>query len=129
MVKSDSRKTGDSMALEETVLSMVICSFTVIPLVIIGIVQYHSKTPVGFWSGREPPKKEEVIDVKAYNQKHGMMWIIYGIGLFVSFLLGSPFGGGVAAIAAGVECIGGIFLMIVYHNSLNHKYLREGEDG
>ena len=38
---------------------LIICTA---PVVIIGIVQFNSKNPVGFWSGKEPPKKEQIIE-------------------------------------------------------------------
>jgi hypothetical protein len=103
-----------------TIVILLICS---IPLCILGITQYKSKEPVGFWSGKKPPQTEQVTDVKAYNQKHGMMWIIYGAGLPISFFLGMPFGGYIPPIAMGIECIGGIIVMVWYHSKLDHKYL------
>jgi hypothetical protein len=104
-----------------TIVILIICSF---PLCVLGIMQYRSKEPVGFWSGRKPPQKEQVTDVKAYNQKHGIMWIIYGAGLYISFFLGMPFGGYIPAITMSIECIGGILVMIWYHNKLDQKYLK-----
>lgn len=100
----------------------------IMPILIIGIVQYRSKKPVGFWSGVEPPKEEEITDLKAYNQKHGLMWIFYGIGFILCFLSGFFFGGNIAAFLGMAEIIGGIFLMIAYHNRLNRRYYRKKEE-
>ena len=55
----------------ETVIMLVILLYSATPLIVIGIVQYRSKNPVGFWSGEKPPEKEQITDMKAYNQKHG----------------------------------------------------------
>lgn len=55
----------------ETVIMLVILLYSATPLIVIGIVQYRSKKPVGFWSGEKPPEKEQITDMKAYNQKHG----------------------------------------------------------
>ena len=57
----------------ESVFSLCIIILSSFPLIIIGIVQYKSKTPVGFWSGKNPPAKEQVRDIPAYNKKHGLM--------------------------------------------------------
>lgn len=112
----------------ETIIYMVIVAISAIPMIIIGIAQYRSKKPVGFWSGKEPPKREQITDVKAYNRKHGIMWIIYGAGLFFCLALMVPLGENLAIVAVilgMVECIGGIFVMIAYHNKLNLRYYRE----
>ena len=70
----------------ETIFSAVVLLLCASPLIILGIVQYRSKEPVGFWAGKEPPRKEEVTDVRAYNRKHGLMWILYGLGLTACFV-------------------------------------------
>lgn len=41
----------------EIVMSSVISLVAVTPIIMIGIVQYRSKDPVGFWSGRNHPKE------------------------------------------------------------------------
>lgn len=112
----------------EIIICMVIVAIGAMPMIILGIVQYRSKKPVGFWSGKEPPKVEQITDVKAYNQKHGIMWIIYGVGLFICFAFTIPFGEELALVGVAlgmVECIGGIFVMIAYHNKLDRRYFRE----
>ncbi len=108
----------------ETIFASVAVLICIAPLVILGIIQYNSKSPVGFWSGKEPPQKEEITDIKAYNHKHGMMWILYGSGMGLGFIAGFPFGGEIAAIVLVVVCVGGLFGMIGYHDRLNRIYLR-----
>lgn len=112
----------------ENIMAAVIVCISMLPIIIIGIVQCRSKEPVGFWNLMQPPKREQVTDVKAYNRKHGIMWLIYGIGFLLCFFCGWPFGGGVAAILGGVECIGGIFVMILYHNRLDRRYLKKEKE-
>ena len=112
----------------EIVFSSVIILISTVPIIIIGIVQYRSKDPVAFWSGKEPPKKEQVTDVKAYNRKHGLMWILYGVGFILCFVCGLPFGEVIAAYLFMIEVIGGIFVMIAYHNKLNRIYLKKEGD-
>lgn len=112
----------------ETIFSTFVLLLGCSPILIIGIIQYRSKTPVGFWAGKEPPKPEQVTDIRQYNRKHGMMWIIYGVGLILCFFSGMYFGSFIAAMSVLIECIGGIFLMILYHNRLNRKYLKKEGD-
>lgn len=109
----------------ETIICFVILLLCVAPIIILGIGQYRSKEPVGFWSGKKPPAREQITDVKAYNQKHGMMWIVYGAGFLLCFVCGLPFGGFIAACLCMVEIMGGIPLMVAYHNKLNQMYYRK----
>ena len=109
----------------EIVITLVIILICTAPIIIIGIAQYRSEDPVPFWSGKKPPKKEQVTDVKAYNRKHGLMWILYGLGFILSFVCGLPFGGVIAAYLCMIEVIGGMFVMIFYHNKLNSMYLKK----
>ena len=67
----------------EIIVSLCVVVVCISPLIILGIVQYNSKNPVGFWAGQEPHKAAEISDIRAYNHKHGIMWITYGIG-FIS---------------------------------------------
>lgn len=106
----------------ETVFSTVVLLICAIPLIILGIVQYRSKEPVGFWSGKKPPRSEEITDVRAYNQKHGLLWILYGVGLVLSFVCGMLFGWFVAACLCMAEVFGGLLLMIACHNRLDRLY-------
>jgi hypothetical protein len=108
----------------ETIFSMIVAVICMLPIFIIGIVQYKSEEPVGFWSGKKPPKKEQITDVTAYNHKHGMMWILYGAGFLFCFCIGMLFDAVIASIAACVECFGGLALMVFYHNKLDRTYLK-----
>lgn len=109
----------------EEIFALVIAFIAITPIIIIGIVQYRSKEPVGFWSGKEPPKKEQITNVEAYNHKHGIMWVIYGVGFILCFILGLIIDGKMATILSIVECIGGIFVMILYHHKLDHTYYKK----
>lgn len=109
----------------ETIITLIILMVSIGPIIILGIVQYRSKDPVGFWSGKEPPKREQITDVRAYNRKHGLMWILYGAGFIVCFVCGLPFGGLIAGYLCMIEAMGGILAMIAYHNKLNRMYYRK----
>lgn len=110
----------------ENIICLVILIICAVPLIFLGIFQMKSKEPVGFWSGVKPPAKEKVSDVEAYNKGHGIMWIIYGAGILPAFYIGLPVGEGIgAAWALGIEVIGGIFVMVWYHNYLVKKYVKK----
>lgn len=112
----------------ETIFFLIIMLVSMTPIVIIGIVQYKSKNPVGFWSGKKPPQKEQITDVKAYNRKHGLMWILYGMGCIFCCVCGLPFGDGVSACLCMIEIIGGVFIIIAYHNKLERMYRKKDGD-
>lgn len=92
----------------------------------IGIVQLKSKEPVGFYSGEKPPKAEDITDVKAWNRKHGMMWLVYGIIILISFFIGLLIGDSIWTV---VPMIGGVIIpvifMIRYHHQLRKKYIKK----
>ena len=112
----------------EIIISSVIVLVCTAPVIIIGIVQYRSKEPVGFWSGKKPPGKEQITDVRSYNQKHGLMWILFGAGLIVCFLCGTFLGENIAGYLCLVEMAGGIVVMIAYHGKLDRMYRRREQD-
>ena len=106
---------------------MILCITLVICAVMmfgIGIYQLRSKTPVGFYSGEEPPKEENLTDVKAWNRKHGFMWIMYGvfitIGIISGFIIGdSP----VLILVFCGSLLVPILMMVLYHRKLEREYL------
>ncbi len=71
----------------EEIFGFSIVVFTALIMIVIGIVQIKSKNPVGFYSGKKPPKKEDLVDVTLWNKKHGKMWIIYGLAMIGSYLI------------------------------------------
>ena len=112
----------------EIIIGAVIYLIVAAIMLGIGISQYRSKNPVGFYSGEKPPKSSELSDVDMWNKKHGKMWIYYGIGVIFSYVLGIPF-----LITDSVWCLlpmcGGITLplplMICYHNKLIREYKKK----
>ena len=108
-----------------TIISGVICGLVALILLGIGISQLRRKTPVGFYGGKEPPKPEEISDVKAWNQKHGAMWILYAfciLGAWISAQLIKN------DLYAGILLAAGVFVplpvMILFHRCLVKKYDR-----
>ena len=112
----------------EIVISSVVVLVSTMSVIMIGIVQYRSKDPVGFWSGKKPPKKEQITDVKAYNRKHGLMWILLGVGFILCFVHGLLFGRVIAGYLCMIEVIGGILVMIAYHEKLDRMYCKKEGD-
>ena len=72
----------------ETIFSCVVAVICMFPVFIFGIVQYHSKKPVVFWAGKEPPTAEQLTDLKAYNHRHGIMWMVYSAAFVLCFFIG-----------------------------------------
>ena len=114
----------------ENIFGFVIYALVALFMMGIGIVQIKSRKPVAFYSGEKPLKAEELTDVSAWNRKHGMMWLVYGIIILLSFLIGARIGD---SVWAAVPMIGGVLVpvifMIRYHNQLRKKYLRSKTEG
>lgn len=89
----------------------------------IGISQLRSKKPVGFYSGVKPPPKDELSDVDAWNKKHGIMWVIYGIVILIIYALGIMIGDNIySALLTCGGLIFPVFIMMYYHHHLEKKY-------
>lgn len=71
----------------EDIFGCVIICVVAVVMIIIGIVQYRSKTPVTFYNGEKPYKEEELTDVKAWNNGHGMLWMGYGFAMVLGCVL------------------------------------------
>ncbi len=89
----------------------------------IGISQLKSKKPVGFYTGEKAPSADEISDVRAWNRKHGRMWICYGFCLAaawgLSILLGDSF---LMVLTLLILPIAPFPVMVWYHNSLIKRY-------
>lgn len=90
----------------------------------IGISQLRSIKPVGFYSGEAPPEEECLKDVRAWNRKHGIMWIMYGIVISLGMI------GGIIVVDSlllvPIECgclLVPIIFMVLYHKKLAKEYL------
>jgi hypothetical protein len=105
------------------IVSLIIYGLVSLIMIGIGVSQLKSKTPVGFYTGEEPPKAEELTDVSAWNEKHGIMWLMYGVVIllswFISFLVGDSLWS-VIPLVTGV-CLPLVF-MILYHSALVKRY-------
>lgn len=107
----------------ENIIFCVITGYVALIMIAVGISNFKSIEPVGFYAGVEPPPSKEITDISAYNKKHGWMWVVYGIGFIIcgilSFLMNS-------AIALSlVTCffaVGGVFILMIGHTFLENKY-------
>lgn len=100
--------------------------FVSVIMIVIGVSQIRSKDPVGFYTGEEPPKKEQISDMEAWNKKHGYMWIVYGFAIIATFIICSLVNIEMiaAAILFCVVTIGAIPVMMLCHRHLKKKFYR-----
>ena len=87
----------------------------------IGISQLRSSSPVGFYSGEKPPKEDELTNVQAWNQKHGMMWLVYGIIILFSYAAGYIIGDSILCL---IPLLGGLIVPIIVMIWYHHKLIR-----
>ena len=109
----------------ENIIALVIFALVAMVMIVIGIYQINQKAPVGFYSGEKSPKAKDITDVKAWNTKHGIMWVIYGI-LIIAGYAGGFFAKNVyIEITFIIVCnVLPIILMAVYHSHLCKVYWR-----
>lgn len=109
----------------EIVIGLVIYVLTASVMCVIGISQYRSIKPVGFYSGEKPPKESELTDVIKWNKEHGKMWLWYSAIIIISYILSIPMLDNVWCV---VPMCGGVILplpfMIRYHNKLMKQYMK-----
>jgi len=109
----------------DIILPAFIYSYVALIMIAIVIMQYKSKKPTGFYTGELPPKAEQLTDVTAWNHRHGMMWMIYGIAIIVSFLAGLLIPHEVISILLPIVIIlGALPVMILYHHKLKKNYVK-----
>lgn len=112
--------------MSEDILMMIIMLPVAFLMLGIGIYQMKSQKPAGFYSGVEPPKPEEITDLRAWNLKHGGMWVVYGAVIAVTTVVATfVLGGAWCAICF----TGGIMLplpfMVWYHHRLMRIYIKK----
>lgn len=108
-----------------TVITGVIFGLVALVMIGIGISQLKSKDPVGFYTGENPPDKEELSDVNAWNKKHGMMWVIYGVCILCSWIISVFIGNSLYSL---LPLVGGVIapivIMIICHHKLVKMYYK-----
>ena len=110
----------------ENVFGFVIYLMVAMFMAGIGISQLKSKSPVGFYSGEKHPREDELTDVKAWNKKHGLMWVLFSVIILISYGIGAMMGDTVWCV---IPMCGGIIIpipiMIWYHHKLMKTYLKK----
>lgn len=97
----------------------IIWAVTGVLLIVLGVVDFFAKKPVGFWANTKTMK---VNDIKGYNRATGKLFMVYG-AIFI--LLGLPLLGGKTALIL-VSSIGvmleTIIVMAIYAIVITNKY-------
>lgn len=109
----------------ENIFLWVVDGICALLMIGIGVFNIRSRKPVGFFSGETGPEPDKVINVNAWNKKHGFMWIIYGIIIILTGILG-PFitNGFVMALAVCGGYLIPIPLMIAWHRYVEKTDLK-----
>lgn len=108
----------------EYIFSFVIIAFTSLIMIVIGIAQIKSKSPVGFYTGEKPLKEEQLSDVKTWNKKHGTMWILYGVAIITANIVCCFIWETVwTAVLLIIVIVGALPIMMWYHSRLKKEYL------
>lgn len=81
------------------VISFLVFLFVFCFMTGIGIWCLRSRNPVTFYTGEKPLKPEQVKDVKAWNRKHGVLWLCYAGAILLGYL--------------GMWCIGDSLLALI----------------
>lgn len=111
---------------EGIIMGAVIITLVALIMVLIGVSQLRTKDkPVGFYNMIDPPKKDEITDIFAWNTKHGIIWIVYGICIELGFWLGFLM---TNEILQMTFMMGGVLVplpfMILRHRILEKKYCK-----
>jgi len=113
------------MNMAENIIMIIVLAWTALIMIVVGVFQLKSKEPVGFYTGEKPLKREQVSDVVLWNKKHGMMWIFYGVGMILAYLIGWLIGDEkISFVIFMSEIFGAIPVMIFYHHWLKKKYVK-----
>ena len=95
-------------------------------MIIIGISKMKKQEPIRFYHREKPLRYDEVTDVKAYNKKHGMMWIIFGVVIILFEIIGMIMKYSVYFFFIVIlTAIAGIILTMKYHQKINNEYVKK----
>ena len=112
------------------VFSGVVMGVCALLMIGIGISNIKSKKPCGFYTGEKGPDESELRDKDMWNKKHGWMWIIYGIIIMLTWVIGLLCKDSAWIILPyTVGLLAPIPLMIAYHNKLIRDYvIKKGDN-
>jgi hypothetical protein len=102
----------------------IVMSVCAIVMFGIGIFQFSREKPVAFYSGEKAPDADSLKDVKAWNRRHGMMWVIYGVFIIIGIIAGFMINNTIAFTI--IECICllvPLVFMVLCHKKLVRDYI------
>lgn len=114
----------------EEIFALAILSYCALIFILIGIWVIKSKEAHGFWTGAKSPQLTQTEDIPVYNKKHGKMYILYGVGMPLTYIWGvfiEPVWAQAAYILILVETLGGLAVMILCHQYWYHTYVSKPE--
>lgn len=100
------------------IIFLLVCAL----FVVIGIVSWNSKAPVGFFSNVKAPDDSDISDIKGYNHAVARIWFVFAGGLA---LLGLPLLAGQNSPLIIITVIGSLWLciaLIVVYMRVEKKY-------
>jgi len=105
------------------IIGFIIYAAVALIMIVIGIVQIRSPRPAHFYSGETAPRPEELTDVRGWNRCHGIMWILFGVMILLSYGIAALIGDSPLSI---LPMLGGMIipipLMVLYHQKLEKRY-------
>ena len=105
------------------IISGIALGYCALIMIGIGVAQFRSRKPVGFYTGEKAPEEKDLSDVSAWNKKHGMMWIVYGGIIVLVYVAGLLIGESpLLWVPIVVGLLGPIPVMIWIHHRLVRKY-------
>lgn len=110
------------MNLGAIILISAIFGFYAIVISVIGIYTLFSKKPCGFYTVEKTPSEREITDVRAWNRKHGIMFISVGIWIAILILCGLLIDSSLLFVFVLIGLLFAIPTTIIYHNILVKKY-------
>lgn len=112
------------------IIGFIIFIFVGLIMIGIGISSIQSQNPTGFYTGEKIPTASELTDVISWNKKHGIMWIIYGFFIIISYIIGMFIKDSsiILVVVLGGEIVPLPF-MAFYHHQLKKEYLRRNYYG
>lgn len=109
-----------------TIIFLLVNTICIIVFVSIGIYAWNKETPMWFYSGSEEKiEKETFTDIKAYNHRNGVMWIVYGIAYLIPIVLQSLLNEVTFLIVFLFISVGGFIMMIIYYQYIYKKYTQK----
>lgn len=104
---------------------LFILGFVAFAMILYGIGQIWSDTPVNFYNLEAPPEIKDKEVMHKWNKIHGWMWVIYGFFFVIlAIIYSQPFSEGLLQIFSVVLVIVPLPVMIIIHTYTKKKLLK-----